>query len=157
MYCFLPAILLIVLQHILQASQGLNLKELYVRSLLAGFCFHSYQQVRLIDPNHTDYRLTLIHTHSCDPFSNDLQVSYYILGLVSPVTHSVGNCLKRVVVIVSSVIFFRIPVSPLNSLGNLPTPIQLVSIHRRKTDMKEGLLLLQEPQLRSSECSYTPQ
>lgn len=42
-----------------------------------------------------------------------------ILGMVSPVTHSVGNCLKRVVVIVSSVIFFQTPVSPINTLGKI--------------------------------------
>ncbi|KAL2505199.1 Phosphoenolpyruvate/phosphate translocator 2 [Abeliophyllum distichum] len=54
------------------ASQGLNLKEFCIRSLLAGFCFHTYQQV-----------------------------SYMILQMVSPVTHAVGNCVKRVVVIVS--------------------------------------------------------
>ncbi|KAL9674833.1 hypothetical protein QQ045_003032 [Rhodiola kirilowii] len=47
-----------------------------------------------------------------------LQVSYMILQMVSPVTHAVGNCLKRVVVIISSVLFFQTPVSPLNSLGN---------------------------------------
>ncbi|PKI55197.1 hypothetical protein CRG98_024488 [Punica granatum] len=70
------------------ASQGLNLKELYVRSLVSGLCFHSYQQV-----------------------------SYSILGMVSPVTHSVGNCVKRVVVIVSSVLFFQTPISPINALG----------------------------------------
>ncbi|KAB1209152.1 Phosphoenolpyruvate/phosphate translocator 2, chloroplastic [Morella rubra] len=70
------------------ANQGLNIKELCVRLVLAGFCFHSYQQV-----------------------------SYMILGMVSPLTHAVGNCVKRVVVIVSSVIFFQIPVSPINSLG----------------------------------------
>ncbi|KAF7136483.1 hypothetical protein RHSIM_Rhsim08G0052700 [Rhododendron simsii] len=70
------------------ANQGLNVRELCVRSLLAGFCFHTYQQV-----------------------------SYMILQMVSPVTHSVGNCVKRVVVIVSSVIFFQTPVSPINSLG----------------------------------------
>jgi solute carrier family 35, member E1 len=40
-----------------------------------------------------------------------------ILSKVSPVTHSVGNCVKRVVVIVTSVLFFRTPVSPINSLG----------------------------------------
>ncbi|RRT49060.1 hypothetical protein B296_00037562 [Ensete ventricosum] len=39
-----------------------------------------------------------------------------ILARVSPVTHSVGNCVKRVVVIVTSVLFFRTPVSPINSL-----------------------------------------
>ncbi|XP_020571792.1 phosphoenolpyruvate/phosphate translocator 2, chloroplastic [Phalaenopsis equestris] len=69
-------------------SAGLNLKQLYVRSLLAGLCFHAYQQV-----------------------------SYMILSRVSPVTHSVGNCVKRVVVIVTSVLFFRTPVSPINSIG----------------------------------------
>ncbi|XP_022741928.1 phosphoenolpyruvate/phosphate translocator 2, chloroplastic-like [Durio zibethinus] len=69
-------------------SAGLNIRELCIRSLLAGFCFHNYQQV-----------------------------SYMILQMVSPVTHCVGNCVKRVVVIVSSVIFFQTPVSPINSLG----------------------------------------
>ncbi|KAL0421787.1 UNVERIFIED_CONTAM: Triose phosphate/phosphate translocator, non-green plastid, chloroplastic [Sesamum latifolium] len=71
----------------LQAA-GLNVKQLYTRSLLAALCFHAYQQV-----------------------------SYMILQRVSPVTHSVGNCVKRVVVIVTSVLFFRTPVSPINSLG----------------------------------------
>ncbi|KAH7532489.1 phosphoenolpyruvate/phosphate translocator 2, chloroplastic [Ziziphus jujuba] len=70
------------------ANQGLNIKELLLRSLLTGVCFHSYQQV-----------------------------SYMILEMVSAVTHAVGNCVKRVVVISSSVIFFRTPVSPVNALG----------------------------------------
>ncbi|KAJ0989140.1 hypothetical protein J5N97_007496 [Dioscorea zingiberensis] len=69
-------------------SAGLNLKEVYTRALISGLCFHAYQQV-----------------------------SYMILARVSPVTHSVGNCVKRVVVIVTSVLFFRTPVSPINSLG----------------------------------------
>ncbi|KAK4603627.1 hypothetical protein RGQ29_012224 [Quercus rubra] len=70
------------------ANQGLNVRELCVRSLLAGFCFHGYQQV-----------------------------SFMILDMVSPITHAVGNCVKRVVLIVSSIIFFQTPVSPINSLG----------------------------------------
>ncbi|PON84221.1 Sugar phosphate transporter domain containing protein [Trema orientale] len=45
------------------------------------------------------------------------EVSYMILQMVSPVTHAVGNCVKRVVVIVSTVVFFQTPVSPINSLG----------------------------------------
>ncbi|KAL9274763.1 Phosphoenolpyruvate/phosphate translocator 2, chloroplastic-like protein [Drosera capensis] len=69
-------------------AAGLNVKQVYTRSLLAALCFHAYQQV-----------------------------SYMILQRVSPVTHSVGNCVKRVVVIISSVIFFQTPVSPINSLG----------------------------------------
>ncbi|KAF8390434.1 hypothetical protein HHK36_024960 [Tetracentron sinense] len=69
-------------------SAGLNVREVCTRSLVAALCFHAYQQV-----------------------------SYMILQRVSPVTHSVGNCVKRVVVIVTSVLFFRSPVSPVNSLG----------------------------------------
>ncbi|KAK1359689.1 Phosphoenolpyruvate/phosphate translocator 1, chloroplastic [Heracleum sosnowskyi] len=69
-------------------SAGLNVNQVYTRSFIAALCFHAYQQV-----------------------------SYMILQRVSPVTHSVGNCVKRVVVIVTSVLFFRTPVSPINSLG----------------------------------------
>uniref|UniRef100_A0A0A9FJ92 Sugar phosphate transporter domain-containing protein n=1 Tax=Arundo donax TaxID=35708 RepID=A0A0A9FJ92_ARUDO len=69
-------------------STGLNLQELCVRAALAGFCFHGYQKI-----------------------------SYMILARVSPVTHSVANCVKRVVVIVSSVLFFSTPISPVNALG----------------------------------------
>ena len=36
---------------------------------------------------------------------------------VSPVTHSIGNCIKRVVVIVASVIAFQNPVSAQNAFG----------------------------------------
>ncbi|KAG8378865.1 hypothetical protein BUALT_Bualt07G0029100 [Buddleja alternifolia] len=71
----------------LQAA-GINVQQIYTRSLIAALCFHAYQQV-----------------------------SYMILQRVSPVTHSVGNCVKRVVVIVTSVLFFRTPVSPVNSIG----------------------------------------
>ncbi len=46
-----------------------------------------------------------------------LQVSYMILQRVSPVTHSVGNSLKRVVVIVASVLVFRNPMSTQNAIG----------------------------------------
>ena len=44
-----------------------------------------------------------------------------ILQRVSPVTHSIGNCLKRVIVIVASVIFFQNPMSQQNMLG-MPLP-----------------------------------
>ena len=44
-------------------------------------------------------------------------MSYLILQRVEPVTHAVGNCVKRVVVIVSSIIFFQNPVSPINGVG----------------------------------------
>lgn len=70
------------------AASGLDVKVVVTRALIAGLCFHAYQQV-----------------------------SYMILAKVTPVTHSVGNCVKRVVVIVTSVLFFRTPVSPVNGLG----------------------------------------
>ena len=46
-----------------------------------------------------------------------MQVSYMILQRVTPVTHSVGNCLKRVIVIVASVIVFQNPMSQKNMIG----------------------------------------
>ncbi|KAK1357842.1 Phosphoenolpyruvate/phosphate translocator 1, chloroplastic [Heracleum sosnowskyi] len=69
-------------------SAGLNVNQVYTRSFIAALCFHAYQQV-----------------------------AYMLLQRVSPVTHSVGNCVKRVGVIVTSVLFFGTPVSPINSLG----------------------------------------
>ncbi len=48
------------------------------------------------------------------------QVSYMILQRVSPVTHSIGNCLKRVIVIVASVIFFQNPMGRQNQIGAPP-------------------------------------
>jgi solute carrier family 35 protein E1 len=45
------------------------------------------------------------------------QVSYQALTGISPLTFSVGNTMKRVAVIVSSVLFFKNYVSPLNWVG----------------------------------------
>jgi len=66
------------------------------KALLAGICFHCYQQV-----------------------------SYMVLQNVSPVTHSVGKCVKSVVVIVASIIVFKNPVGPMNAIG---TAIALVGV-----------------------------
>ena len=57
-------------------------------ALAAAACFHAYQQV-----------------------------SYMILARVSPVTHSIGNCVKRVIVIVASVVVFRNPMGPRSLAG----------------------------------------
>jgi solute carrier family 35, member E1 len=47
------------------------------------------------------------------------QLSYMVLYQgISPVTFSVGNTMKRVAIIVTSVAFFKNPVSPLNWLGS---------------------------------------
>ena len=45
------------------------------------------------------------------------QVSYMILQRVVPVTHSIGNCVKRVVIIASSIVVFQNPVSGQNAAG----------------------------------------
>ena len=45
------------------------------------------------------------------------QVSYMSLDQISPLTFSVGNTMKRVSVIVSSIIIFHTPVQPVNALG----------------------------------------
>jgi hypothetical protein len=58
------------------------------------------------------------------------QVSYMILQRVSPVTHSIGNCLKRVIVIVASVIFFQNPMGAQNMLG-APPPFALRPLSAR--------------------------
>lgn len=50
-----------------------------------------------------------------------MQVSYMILQRVSPVTHSIGNCVKRVIVIIASVIVFQNPMSKQNMIGT-PRP-----------------------------------
>ncbi|XP_022146918.1 xylulose 5-phosphate/phosphate translocator, chloroplastic [Momordica charantia] len=46
------------------------------------------------------------------------QSSYQALDEISPLTFSVGNTMKRVVVIVSSVLVFRNPIRPLNAVGS---------------------------------------
>ncbi|KAL3509874.1 hypothetical protein ACH5RR_029275 [Cinchona calisaya] len=46
------------------------------------------------------------------------QSSYQALDDISPLTFSVGNTMKRVVVIVATVLVFRNPVRPLNAVGS---------------------------------------
>eukprot|EP00803_Ostreobium_quekettii_P001284 evm.model.scf_105.9 EVM.evm.TU.scf_105.9 scf_105:93366-99084(+) len=74
-------------------------------SLLSeGFSFTptAMKALGILDPKdiimRASYAAVLFHTYQ--------QVSYMILQRVSPVTHSIGNCLKRVIVIVASVIVF---------------------------------------------------
>ncbi|CAO2200766.1 unnamed protein product [Urochloa humidicola] len=45
------------------------------------------------------------------------QVSYMSLDQISPLTFSIGNTMKRISVIVSSIIIFHTPVRPVNALG----------------------------------------
>ena len=88
------------------ATSGFPLADMVQRVFITGATFHLYQQV-----------------------------SYMILQQVTPVTHSVGNCVKRVVVIASSVLFFRNPVSPLNLAG---TAIALAGVFAYSQVAKKG-------------------
>lgn len=88
------------------ATSGFPLADMMQRVFITGATFHLYQQV-----------------------------SYMILQQVTPVTHSVGNCVKRVVVIASSVLFFRNPVSPLNLAG---TAIALAGVFAYSQVAKKG-------------------
>lgn len=123
------------------ADTGLVMRHV----LLAALCFHSYQQVPklplrlfvgppcvsqiseqqallpLARPRLRQHQSTcwIEHPHK---YAAAAQVSYMILQRVSPVTHSIGNCLKRVIVIVASVIVFQNPMSRQNMIGAAPTP-----------------------------------
>ncbi|KAA0049061.1 xylulose 5-phosphate/phosphate translocator [Cucumis melo var. makuwa] len=70
------------------ASIG-NASTLYIWVLISGIFYHLYNQS-----------------------------SYQALDEISPLTFSVGNTMKRVVVIVASVLVFRNPVRPLNAVGS---------------------------------------
>ncbi|KAI9115589.1 hypothetical protein K1719_013258 [Acacia pycnantha] len=45
------------------------------------------------------------------------QVSHMSLDQISPLTFSIGNTMKRISIIVSSIIIFHKPVQPVNALG----------------------------------------
>jgi len=67
------------------------------------------------------------------------QASYMVLDTgVSPVTFSVANTMKRVAVVVSAVLFFRNPVSPLNWVGSavaiLGTYLYTAATDRQKAE-----------------------
>lgn len=46
------------------------------------------------------------------------EVAFLALDSVNPVTHAVGNTIKRVVIILASVVVFRNPISPLGQVGS---------------------------------------
>merc|ERR1719331_1959987 len=46
------------------------------------------------------------------------EVAFLALGRVNPVTHAVGNTIKRVVIIIASVIAFKTPISGLGIIGS---------------------------------------
>ena len=46
------------------------------------------------------------------------EVAFLALGRVNPVTHAVGNTIKRVVIIIASVVAFKTPVTKLGVIGS---------------------------------------
>ncbi|CAN1352037.1 Phosphoenolpyruvate/phosphate translocator 2, chloroplastic [Linum perenne] len=103
------------------ASEGMNVKQLCLSSLIAGFCLQLYQQVSLLLSftlwGFFSQNIVFYMKYLLEQTNEKTQVSYMILGMVNPVSHAVGNCVKRVVVIGSSIVFFHTPISPINSLG----------------------------------------
>jgi len=70
------------------------------------------------------------------------QASYMVLDQgVTPVTFSVGNTMKRVAVVVSSVMFFKNPVSMLNWVGSgvaiLGTYLYSLATDKAKNESKK--------------------
>ena len=70
-------------------ATGLTSKYLWTQSLLAGAFYYLYNEV-----------------------------AFLALGRVNPVTHAVGNTIKRVVIIIASVIAFKTPISTLGVIGS---------------------------------------
>ena len=68
---------------------GLTAKYLWTNSLLAGAFYYLYNEV-----------------------------AFLALGRVNPVTHAIGNTVKRVVIIIASVIAFKTPISTLGVIGS---------------------------------------
>jgi solute carrier family 35 protein E1 len=68
---------------------GFTAKYLWTMSILAGAFYYLYNEV-----------------------------AFLALGRVNPVTHAVGNTVKRVVIIVASVIAFKTPISTLGVVGS---------------------------------------
>ena len=111
------------------AAVGVSFQELAKRLLIAGFCFQMYQQI-----------------------------SYMILSRVSPVTHSVGNCMKRVTVIVVTLLYFKNPVSSLNMAG---TALALFGVFlysrvkRAEGEKKKASAAVSAPSAASGDSAYT--
>jgi len=70
-------------------AAGFTAKYLWTQSLLAGAFYYLYNEV-----------------------------AFLALGRVNPVTHAVGNTIKRVVIIIASVIAFKTPISTLGIIGS---------------------------------------
>jgi len=92
--CTLPVVLGLEVPKMQQSwdsalKKGAMPKDIYTYTLLSGFAFYLYNEV-----------------------------SFMALSKVSPITHSVANTLKRVVIIVVSCIYFRTPMTTEGMVGS---------------------------------------
>lgn len=83
--------------------EGNVIQSTWNSAVLAGF--NQYELIRNIIISGVSYYLYN-------------EVSFWILGLIHPITHAVGNTLKRVVLIVASVLMFNTPLNIQGSIGS---------------------------------------
>lgn len=82
-----------------------------------------YLSILKASPLHIMTKVWLINVHNRWVAAQSIfyhlynQVSYMSLDEISPLTFSIGNTMKRISVIVSSIIIFHTPVQPVNALG----------------------------------------
>lgn len=81
---------LLELRSLVSENPSMGVRELLLDVVVAGLSFYAFNEV-----------------------------SFWILDLVHPITHAIGNTIKRVVLIVASVIIFRTPMTAQSAWGSL--------------------------------------
>lgn len=81
---------LLELRSLVSEKPSMGVRELMLDVMVAGLSFYAFNEV-----------------------------SFWILDLVHPITHAIGNTIKRVVLIVVSVIIFRTPMTAQSAWGSL--------------------------------------
>ena len=70
-------------------TSGVNMDSLLSNLLISGFSYYCYNEV-----------------------------AFWILGSISPMTHAVGNTVKRVIIILASILILKAPISNYGMLGS---------------------------------------
>ena len=80
----------------------------------ASTCCVAPHRAPTVHPSHT-HRAPIAHAQVC--FHLQSVMAYAVMGLISPVTQSVANTLKRALLIWLSILYFGNPVTFLSALG----------------------------------------